>query len=391
MINVCVTVLNRYDMLRKLLLSLRESTVTPDGIYVINSGLNQSAIDEAIEDTIEGKVIILRPNRPLGVAESWNWFIQNVPEDRLIVNDDIEFAPESLARMMEAKAAFVSCSFGFSCFIIRDACVDKVGLFDETISPGYGYFEDMDYLRRMHLAGVEDDVVRCDVVHHQSQTPKAFSQERLVTHNRRFLLAQNNYTKKWASNPSWEQLTAMGGAGEHHSISFIVPTIGRMSLVETLRSIETWPGDEILVVGNTEWTGDVRPRYIPCAPGGDWGHTERNFATPMAKGQYIAHIDDDDTYAPGTRRLMHDAATKTPGRPALFRMRYPNGITLWQDQAIRCGNVGTPMMLIPNVPEKLGTWKPYVGGDCAFLEGCKWQPEEFVWRPEVIALLGHNV
>lgn len=173
-------------------------------------------------------------------------------------------------------------------------------------------------------------------------------------------------------------------------ITFIVPTIGRPSLMETLRSVETWPGDEILVVGKTEWKGDVRPRYVDCAPGGDWGHAERNFATPMAQGRYIAHIDDDDTYAPGTRACMQDAIEKTPGRPVLFRMRYPNGITLWTEPILRCGNVGTPMILIPNEPKRFGRWESFVGGDCAFLEGCKWGRDEFVWRPEVIALLGHN-
>jgi hypothetical protein len=48
------------------------------------------------------------------------------------------------------------------------------------------------------------------------------------------------------------------------------------------------------------------------------------------------------------------------------------------------------MFLIPNVPEKLGTWKPYVGGDCDFLVECKWSAEEIVWRPEVTVSLGHN-
>lgn len=173
-------------------------------------------------------------------------------------------------------------------------------------------------------------------------------------------------------------------------ISFIVPTIGRESLARTLASIETWPGDEILVVGSWNMVGDERPRYVVHAPGGDWGHTERNFVTPMARGRYLAHIDDDDVYMPGTRRLMAQAIRETPDRPVLFKMRFPNGITLWQEPELRCGNVGTPMMLIPNAPGKLGQFRPFVGGDCAYLEESKWAPEEFVWRPEVIALLGHN-
>jgi glycosyltransferase involved in cell wall biosynthesis len=136
---------------------------------------------------------------------------------------------------------------------------------------------------------------------------------------------------------------------------------------------------------------DPQIRFIPCAPGGDWGHTERNFATPLARGQYIAHIDDDDVYAPGAKELMVDAISKADGRPIIFRMQFPNGITLWQDPNIRCGNVGTPMMLMPNRPTMFGKWEPYVGGDCAFLQSCKWKAEDYIWRPEVIALLGHNI
>jgi len=173
-------------------------------------------------------------------------------------------------------------------------------------------------------------------------------------------------------------------------ITFIVPTVGRQSLARTLASIETRPGDEILVVGNCFRTRDPRVRYVDCVPGKDWGAAERNFSSPLARGQYIAHIDDDDVYVPGTRSLMQDAIEQTPGRPVLFRMQYPNGITLWAEPVLRCGNVGTPMMLIPNRPTMLGTWGSFVGGDCHFLETMKWSPGDIVWRSEVIALLGHN-
>lgn len=174
-------------------------------------------------------------------------------------------------------------------------------------------------------------------------------------------------------------------------ISFIVPTCGRKSLVNTLQSIETRTGDEIIVVGNRFRVKDHRVRYVDCPPGYDWGAAERNFATPFARCRYIAHIDDDDMYAPGTRALMADAIEKANGNPILFRMRFPNGITLWAEEEVRCGNVGTPMFLIPNRPTMLGTWGSFVGGDCAFLESSKWKSQEYVWRPEVIALLGHNV
>ena len=185
------------------------------------------------------------------------------------------------------------------------------------------------------------------------------------------------------------------------SITFIVPTIGRPSLRDTLSSIKCRLGDEILLVCNegTRKYLENMPfvvmnpfiKFIHSPQGKDWGHTERNVATPFAKCDYLAHIDDDDWYAPGTRDLMADAIEKTPGRPVLFRMKFPNGITLWRDKRVHCGNVGTPMILTPNEPEKLGQFRSFVGGDCQYLLEMKWLATEIVWRPEVIALLGHNV
>jgi hypothetical protein len=174
-------------------------------------------------------------------------------------------------------------------------------------------------------------------------------------------------------------------------ISFIVPSVGRPSLHRTLQSIEYCEGDEIILVGARPFVPIEPPlRFVQCDPGGDWGHTERTRATPFAEGNYIAHIDDDDTYAPGTRKLMAEAIREAQGKPIMFRMRFPNGITLWEDKTIRCGNLGTPMFLLPNEQHRFGTWEPFVGGDCKFLEQCGWTADEFLWRPEVIAHLGHN-
>lgn len=173
-------------------------------------------------------------------------------------------------------------------------------------------------------------------------------------------------------------------------ITFVVASIGRPSLRAALDSIQCLPGDEIVVVGSMGDVTDSRVRFIPCEPGRDWGHTERNVAAPHITTRYFANLDDDDVYAPQTRQLMAEAIEETPDRPVLFRMRYPNGYTLWEEQVIKFGNVGTPMMLIPNRRGWLGTWGSYNGGDFGFLSTSAWAPEEYVWREDIIAYLGHN-
>lgn len=197
MINVCVPVLSRYDLLRDLLLSLCFSTVSPR-VYIIDNGRNAARIDEATRDFM---VSIHRPDRPMGVAESWNYFLANVPEERVITNDDITFSADSLERLAASKADLVwAC--GFSCFLIRDTCVKKLGVFDESISPGYGYYEDEDYLQRLdgrgtRAASAVAENVECGVRHVHSATLKAETPEGLEEHHRKFKIAQNNYARKW--------------------------------------------------------------------------------------------------------------------------------------------------------------------------------------------------
>jgi len=186
-------------------------------------------------------------------------------------------------------------------------------------------------------------------------------------------------------------------------VSFIVPTLGRPGLLRALDSIELWPGDEVLVIGEMAHldpyirSSDVERgvRFLHCPRGNDWGHSERNFAQSHAKGRYLANLDDDDVFAPGARALMADAMETTPDQPVIFRMRYPNGFTLWHrshffGDSIEGGNVGTPMMFMPNDRTKLGHWGHCYTGDFEFLKSCKWRPEEYVWRAEVIALIGHD-
>ena len=175
------------------------------------------------------------------------------------------------------------------------------------------------------------------------------------------------------------------------TISFVIATLGnRETLKRTLESIETWDGDEIVVVGGKPAVDDPRITYIPCAPGGDWGHSERNYVADFLTTDYVAHIDDDDWYVEGHRAVMADAITQAPGRPSIFKMQYPSGMTLWSTQSLCLGNVGTPMMLMPNVREKFGTWGPFNGGDYHFLITCNYQAEAYNWRPDVIVKLGHD-
>lgn len=163
------------------------------------------------------------------------------------------------------------------------------------------------------------------------------------------------------------------------TISFIIPTIGRPSLKDTLASIEIWPGDEVLVI-----------EHHP--PSGNWGNAERQEGTDKAKCDYIAYIDDDDVYVPGARQTMDEAIRQEPkDHPILFRIKYPNGRVLWDKKRVKNGNVSTQMILVPNVKEMLWGWdQSHSWADFWFISRWKWPAKTIKWREEIIALMGHN-
>jgi len=202
MIHVCVPVLKRYDLLQKLLLSLHGSSLRPETIYVIDNGRDKARLEKALE-ACPTNYFVERPDQPMGVAESWNWFLLHVPEHRVICNDDVVFSTDSLQIMANVDADLVWASgCGFSCYLMRDTCLEKVGLFDETISPGYGYYEDEDYLQRLDGRGTKPAKARaieveCGVVHLHSSTLKASTDAEVLDHHRKFKIAQDNYARKW--------------------------------------------------------------------------------------------------------------------------------------------------------------------------------------------------
>lgn len=209
MIHVCVPVLKRYDLLRGLLLSLKAST-SDVKVHIIDNGLRGERLTYAMQ--LMGLPFeVYTPEEPLGVAASWNTFIASVPEDRVIANDDVIFAPRSLEQLVAVDADIAWAEgCGFSCFLLRNSCVEKIGLFDATISPGYAYYEDDDYLQRIDGRGTREPSVKamnveCGVQHLHSATLRAATQEEMQEHHRKFKIAQANYIKKWGLEQIFEQ------------------------------------------------------------------------------------------------------------------------------------------------------------------------------------------
>lgn len=215
-LSVCIPTLKRYQMLYDLIDSLRKGSWLPTDIYVIDNGSGFFQGDSA-EFVDEWGIHhhYRKYGGNIGCAASWNKFIEQTTDMRVICNDDIEFKHDTLERLMNAfnpqrviSPISVVGGNAFSCFVLPDYLVQRVGLFDETISPNYAYWEDVDYSRRLTLAGYGiEGVEGCEVNHFGSATVKSFNDQEWVEHHDRFNTAQNNYVRKWHGMPGQEEWT----------------------------------------------------------------------------------------------------------------------------------------------------------------------------------------
>lgn len=186
------------------------------------------------------------------------------------------------------------------------------------------------------------------------------------------------------------------------NVSLLLPTIGRDSLEATLRSVQEQlaAGDEVLLLSDgpvAETTRSLWKRFalpgrlieVPGGPHGDWGHTPRNHALPLARCPYVMHLDDDDRLAPGALAAVRRAILADPGACFVFRMQYADGRRLWTEPRLIPNTVGTPMFVHPRALD-FGRWPPVYGGDFAFIkETLARNPQRRVcWKREVVALIG---
>lgn len=147
-----VPTLNRPDLLDKMLRSIDHPVAQT---IVIDNGGRVGSLPVA-----PASLISLPHN--IGVAASWNLGMKVTPKAPwwLIVNDDIEFGPGDLARLeatVDPGAAGIWFMLGMAAFAITRHTLNAVGWPDEAIHPAYN--EDVDYARRIDLAGLP----RCEV------------------------------------------------------------------------------------------------------------------------------------------------------------------------------------------------------------------------------------
>jgi hypothetical protein len=187
-----------------------------------------SSIDHDVEqvividngDCFEGQWRVtthLRLPHNLGVSASWNLGIKASPRAPwwLIVNSDIEFAPGDLAQVAAAASSepgiwHATEAADFAAFAISHSAIEVIGLFDENFVPAY--YEDNDYARRAHLAGVPRHFLSAGLRHAGSAvigSDKHYRRE----NDRTFPANRERYLAKWGGLPGEERFTTPFNAG----------------------------------------------------------------------------------------------------------------------------------------------------------------------------------
>lgn len=155
-------------------------------------------------------------------------------------------------------------------------------------------------------------------------------------------------------------------------VSVIVPTIGRSTLGNTVASA-LW-ADEVIVVPDRARSG--------------WGNAQRDSAIESATGDWLCFMDDDDVFAPGAGAVIR-AAIEGDAPWHVFCMRHGD-YRVWREDEpeLKYGNVGTPMLVVPNVPN-LPKWteRNVCEADWFFADACARTLGTPQFHEDVIALI----
>lgn len=171
--NLIVPVLNRYDLLQRMLSSV---DVDVEHLLIIDNGASQhTSLALDIGDNFK-KVTHLPMPANLGVSGSWNLGIKSFPyaERWFIVSNDVEFQPGALEQLSKAQRDEITLTSEpphWQAFVVGDEVVSDIGLFDESLFPAY--FEDNDYARRADFAGINIRLLDINHRHDNSSTIKA--------------------------------------------------------------------------------------------------------------------------------------------------------------------------------------------------------------------------
>jgi glycosyltransferase involved in cell wall biosynthesis len=185
-------------------------------------------------------------------------------------------------------------------------------------------------------------------------------------------------------------------------LSIIIPTCGRQTLMRTLQSVVRGgirKDDEVLVCGDGPQPvaagicaqfSQYPIRYLEGPRTLCFGNAQRSCAQRQAQGDFVVYMDDDDEYTQGALTVMRDAASANPAAIHIFKMIHRTLGVIWKEPAVRCGNVSSQMVLVPNIKDRLAVWPEKYEGDYWFIRRTvdNWPGRDgaVCWQEAVVAI-----
>lgn len=184
----------------------------------------------------------------------------------------------------------------------------------------------------------------------------------------------------------------------------IIPTSGRATLANTLRSIRVQAPArdcELVVVGDTHQDtfaaalaavpvlcADHGARYVGHDGGVHCvGQPQRQAGMALAAGRWLMWSQDDACWAVGAWEAIRAALTTGPRVPHVFQVQTWQAGVVPRRHALALGNMDADGCAVPNDPAKLGTWPNVYEGDWRFMaETCELYGCEPVFVDTVIAV-----
>lgn len=192
------------------------------------------------------------------------------------------------------------------------------------------------------------------------------------------------------------------------NVTVVMPTLGRSTLRRAVSSVvdQLEDDDELIVVGDAAvdhraW--DVVAGFQPARvlyvearrPGSVFGNAQRDFGMELAAGRtsHLMFLDDDDVWEHGALDKVRWAVGDSLQHAHLFRCmwgpgHHAHGTVLWADPQVREGNVGTPMVVLPNRAYERSWWdfnRRGVVSDFGFLSAAIGECAGEVFHEPVIA------
>jgi hypothetical protein len=173
------------------------------------------------------------------------------------------------------------------------------------------------------------------------------------------------------------------------SISILISTIGKDSLIDMLNSLkgQLSENDHLYIIADgSDYHENVKSiisNFIDYVCNleviyendnkGYWGHGIRNKYQGLLKGDYILHADDDDIYIDGSIDIIKKSIIENTGKMLFFKFyhNFSKNEYFWRVPVLMLNNIGTPCGVVPNIPDSMGKWGYRYGGDFDFYKSCK--------------------